>query len=282
MVNQFESPLATWRLIITPPRNGAWNMAVDQALLESIGNGNSLPALRLYAWSPPCISLGHAQPISDVDMEKLGSIGWNIVRRITGGRAILHTDELTYSVIGPHDEPRLTGGVLESYLRLSRALLNTVDRLGIEAQALEKHRDINADQHNQEPICFKVPSNYEITVHGKKLIGSAQARKKMGILQHGTLPLYGDLTRILEVLHVQSGNKDEIELRQRILDRATTVESTVGRRISWDEVAKQFIQAFEETLNLSFIESEPTEEELGRTNTLINEKYSSPDWTDRI
>jgi len=282
MQNHFDSQSETWRLIISPPKNGSWNMAVDEALLESIGNRNSLPALRLYAWSPPCLSLGHAQPISDVDKDKLDSKGWEIVRRITGGRAILHTDELTYSVIGPQCDPLFAGGVLESYLRLSRALLNAVNRLGIQAQALEKNRDINVDQQKNDPICFEVPSNYEITVHGKKLIGSAQGRKKMGILQHGTLPLYGDLARIIDVLHGLFEKTDERGSRQKLLDRATTIERIVGKRIPWEDVARIFILAFEETLNLSFVESELTPDELERTSTLIDEKYSSPDWTDRI
>ncbi len=88
-----------WRLLITPPAHGAWNMAVDEAILEAMGSGKSLPTLRLYAWEPACLSLGYAQPLTDVDMPRLQARGWEMVRRPTGGRAVLHTDELTYSVI---------------------------------------------------------------------------------------------------------------------------------------------------------------------------------------
>ena len=104
----------------------------------------------------------------------------------------------------------------------------------------------------------------------------------MGILQHGTLPLYGDLARILDVLHDPNGKTLEDESRLKILDRATTVERSVGRRLTWENVARIFILAFEETLNLSFIESELTPDELERVSTLMDEKYSSPHWTDRI
>src|SRR5512137_863075 len=100
---------SNWRLLYTPASPGAWNMAVDEAILEPIGRGESLPTLRLYAWSPPCLSLGVAQAYADVDLVRLRSRGWDVVRRITGGRAILHTDELTYSVVGPADHPILTG-----------------------------------------------------------------------------------------------------------------------------------------------------------------------------
>ena len=98
-----------WRLIYTLPTCGPWNMAVDESILEHIYRGKSVPTLRLYAWEPPCLSLGYAQSFSDVDMTRLKQRGWDIVRRATGGRAILHTDELTYSVTAPADEPRVAG-----------------------------------------------------------------------------------------------------------------------------------------------------------------------------
>src|SRR5512135_3570747 len=84
-----------WRVLITPPAHGAWNMAADESILEHIGRGESKPTLRLYAWEPACLSLGHAQPFSDIDLDRLAARGGEIVRRRTGGRAILHTDELT-------------------------------------------------------------------------------------------------------------------------------------------------------------------------------------------
>jgi len=113
----------TWRLLITPPARGAWNMAVDQAILEHIGRGESIPTLRLYSWQPPCLSLGYAQPFADVDVARLNERGWDVVRRPTGGRAILHTDELTYSITAPNDEPRVAGSILESYNRLAGAVI---------------------------------------------------------------------------------------------------------------------------------------------------------------
>src|SRR5436190_11272572 len=126
-----------WRLLITPPAHGAWNMAVDESILEHIGRGESLPTLRLYAWTPACLSLGHAQPFADVDITRLKQHGWEVVRRVTGGRAILHTDELTYSVIGSANEPVLAGSVLESYNRLAQALLMAVQSLDIPVEIKE-------------------------------------------------------------------------------------------------------------------------------------------------
>ncbi|MBI4730987.1 MAG: hypothetical protein HY781_02470 [Chloroflexi bacterium] len=188
----------TWRLLLHPtPARGAWNMAVDEAILESAGRGDSLPTLRLYAWEPACLSLGYAQPVSDVDMERLHARGWDLVRRPTGGRAVLHVDELTYSVSGPLGELRLAGTVLESYNRLAAALTEALRLLGLPVQVQEH---VKPTGRTTNPVCFELPSTYESTGGGKKLVGSAQARGREGVLQHGSLPLTGDLGRVLQAL----------------------------------------------------------------------------------
>ena len=271
----------TWRLIKTSPARGAWNMAVDEAILEAIGRGSVLPTLRLYAWDPACLSLGYAQSISDINTELLHRQGWDIVRRTTGGRAILHIDELTYSVAGSQVEPRLAGGVLESYRRLSQALLTALLNLGLSAEALPQPKISNSNDRPKEPVCFEVPSNYEITVHGKKLIGSAQARKKRGVLQHGTLPLNGDLTRITHVLKYP-GEMQRQAAASRLLNRATTVETVLNRHVSWEEAADVMKFAFSNTLDLHLEPAELTVDELTHASQLVKEKYAHPDWTERI
>lgn len=268
-----------WRLLITPPAHGAWNMAVDESILEHIGRSESLPTLRLYAWIPACLSLGHAQPFSDVDMNRLKEHGWEIVRRVTGGRAILHTDELTYSVIAPSNEPRVEGSVLESYNRLAQALLLAVKNLEIPVEMKEAVTQDAVLRNN--PVCFEVPSTYEITVNGKKLIGSAQARKKEGVLQHGSLPLTGDLTRICQALVFENESARE-EASQRLLERATTVESALGVEIIWEKAKQAFVHAFEAQLGLSFERGELSESESKRAEELVKDKYDHPSWTERV
>ena len=268
----------TWRLLITPPRRGAWNMALDEAILEHIGRGESVPTLRLYAWDPACLSLGHAQPFVDVDRRRLQQRGWDVVRRLTGGRAILHTDEITYSVIAPNDEPRVAGSVLESYNRLAQALLLAVQQLDLQVEMEDKVAQDGILRNN--PICFEVPSTYEITVDGKKLIGSAQARKKEGVLQHGSLPLTGDLTRICQVLAFEN-ESERGDAANRLLARAATVESALGQMVSWETAAASFIPAFESQLRLNLIKGELSESESKRTEELVKEKYTHPSWTER-
>lgn len=268
----------TWRLLLTPPAPGAWNMALDEAILEHIGRGDSPPTLRLYAWEPACLSLGHAQPFADVDTTRLRERGWDVVRRATGGRAILHTDEITYSVIAPGDEPRLAGTVLESYNRLARALLLAVQGLELPVE-MKEGRVENGSTPN--PVCFEVPSTYEITVDGKKLIGSAQARKKEGVLQHGSLPLTGDLARICQVL-VFENEAARAEAAARLLARASTVESALGREVGWESAAQAFIHAFKAQLGLSLKKGELSFSESKRTDELVKEKYDHPSWTERV
>ncbi len=258
-------------------------MALDEAILESTAAGQSLPTLRLYAWQPACLSLGYAQPLSDVDLDALARHGWELVRRPTGGRAILHIDELTYSVTGPQDEPRLTGSVLESYHRLSSALLEALQRLGIAAQALPSAAQpptANRAETALNPVCFEVPSNYEITFHRKKLIGSAQARRRGGVLQHGSLPLWGDLRRITQVLAFP----DEAARQQaadRLLARAATAEDALGEPLPWPRAAEAMQSAFQSALNLVLIPGQPTLDELGRAEQLLNEKYRLPAWNEK-
>jgi lipoate-protein ligase A len=273
-------PKSTWRVIITPPAGGAWNMAVDEALLESAGLGKAPPALRLYAWEPACVSLGYSQKFSDINLENLEAQQWDVVRRSTGGRAILHTDELTYSVTAPPNEPRVAGSVLESYQRLSAALLRALELLAVPATS-EKKYDLPADADPRGPVCFEVPSNYEITVEGRKLVGSAQVRKRIGVLQHGTLPLQGDLTRIIQALKFAS-KADQDQAAERLRMRAATVEEALGRIVSFSEAAAAFQEAFGETLNLAFTPADLTMDELARAEELVATRYGHPDWNRRI
>jgi len=278
--------LSYWRLIYTPVSNGKWNMAVDEAILEAVGRKDVLPTLRLYSWEPPCLSLGYAQPVADVSLEALRERCWDLVRRPTGGRAILHTDELTYSVCGSSQDPRLAGGVLRSYRVLSRALLGALSLLGIDAEAREKpapasRREDQASLPDPNPVCFEEPSDYEITVNGKKLVGSAQVRRKDAVLQHGSLPLYGDITRIVQVLSLPDGS-DREEASQRLLACATSVEQILGKSITWETAAQAFVASFQEILNLDFQNEYLTSSEISRAETLMRGKYTSWNWTGRI
>jgi len=269
---------AEWRLVLSGLQSGPINMACDEAILESVAAGQSPPTLRFYGWHPACMSLGFRQSWRVLDVDYCRSVGWDIVRRPTGGRAILHIDELTYSVCAPIGEPRVKGGVLESYQRLSEAILAGLRELGLEPAKANIDPSI---VRNDGPACFDVPSNYEITVHGHKLVGSAQVRKQGVVLQHGTLPLFGDISRIVEALVFESEDQRK-ELIEQLKRRAITLESSLGRPLPFKEVAGKMRRGFEQALNLSFSEDDVSLREQERTEELIATKYGNDDWTRRL
>ncbi len=278
-----SSEETTWRLLRTPPLSGALNMAIDEAILNAIADGASPPTLRFFAWEPATLSLGYGQPIADIDPSRLADRGWGLVRRPTGGRAILHTDELTYSVAAPMEEPRVVGSVVESYRRLSAGLLAGLQHLRLEARADRKEPTaaVRAPDGTPvvNPVCFEVPSDYEITADGRKLLGSAQVRKRGIVLQHGTLPLEGDITRILDGLAYADSEREA--LRERVRSRAATL-ADIGIHVSWSTAAAALTTGFTEALGLTLIEGELTPAERSDAEQLVAEKYGDPGWTARI
>jgi lipoyl(octanoyl) transferase len=263
-----------WRLIYDNPTFGAQNMAVDEAILTSVAAGNALPTLRVYDWSPLCLSLGYGQRSSDADVERLAVQGWGLVRRPTGGRAILHGDELTYSVALPADDELAQGDVVESYRRISEALMAALQLLGLSPES-EKQAKGN---RSVGPVCFEVPSHYEITSGGRKLIGSAQVRRKTGILQHGTLPLTGDIARICDALAYPDDDLREAA-RQQVRERATTLEQVCGSPVAWQTAADALVEGFAQTFAIEFMPGGLTEQEETHAAALQHDVYSNDHWT---
>ena len=268
-----------WRLIINAPTEGPWNMAVDEAILESTANKLQPTTLRLYSWTPYCISLGHAQPIADVDEKLLHEHGWQIVRRPTGGKAILHADELTYCICASKEDAHVQGSVLESYQHLSKGLIAAMQLINLDV-ASEPHKSAS-ERITTKPICFEVPSDYEITLGGKKIIGSAQARKKDGVLQHGAIPLYGDITRITDVL-AYADEKARASSKAVMHNRATTIAEHSLERITWKRMAQAMICGFEKALEVEMKPGRLSDLERERAKQLLVEKYACDEWTRRI
>lgn len=274
------SPHQKWRLIVSQPASGAWNMALDQALMESAIDQDSIPTLRLFGWTPPCLSLGYAQNFEEVDQGMLETLRWDLVRRPTGGRAILHTDELTYSITMPLSHPVASVSILESYRRLSVGLVAGLKILGLTVNA-DKTYPKSISDGSLSPVCFETPSNYEITIQGKKLVGSAQARRNGGLLQHGSLPLMGDLSRIVQVLVYDSIQSQQAALK-RLDQHAVTVENVLGKVIDWNTAARAIQDGFSQSLNCEFIPDSPTPKEIERAERLVEEVYANPSWTFRL
>jgi lipoate-protein ligase A len=268
-----------WRLLIDKASDGAWNMAVDEAILEFAANRIVPPTMRLYAWQPHTLSLGRAQPAADADLERLKAYNWGLVRRPTGGRAILHADELTYSVCSHEDNVIVHGGVLESYRNISRGLIEALRLIGIKANFQQEK--FNKSHKTPDPVCFQDPSAYEITFEGKKIIGSAQARKKHGVLQHGAIPLFGDISRITDVLAFQTDD-DRFKAGEKLKRRASTLSSILERDISWDDFKHAIVNGFSNAHGVEFKETGLSIGELQLAKKLFHQKYLSADWTYKI
>jgi lipoate-protein ligase A len=191
-----------WRFLSDEPAStGAWNMAVDEALLRCAEEeGAFRPVLRLYSWSPPCLSIGHNQSLEEAcDPSYCRARGFDVVRRPTGGKAVLHADEITYAVVGRHDLPPFGGlSLIDTYGLIAEALAEGLRSVGLDVSLCERQGSVSP---SGGAPCFLVPSEKEIRVAGRKVVGSAQRRGTRAFLQHGAVPLHLDY----EALALASG-----------------------------------------------------------------------------
>jgi len=197
-----------WRLIVASrPATGFWNMAVDEALLAAASDGVP-PTLRLYGWSGPWLSLGHAQPFDDATLAACRSAGVGVVRRVTGGRAVLHGADLTYAVTA--SERALPDGLHASYRVLSDALVDALRGLGIRAERVARGADRVAPAGRFD--CFADAADDEVCAGGRKLAGSAQRRAGGALLQHGSIRLAPDPPEAARIAGTGAGATSLAEL----------------------------------------------------------------------
>ena len=191
-----------WRLLITEPLDGATNMAVDEALLRWRIRGTGAPTVRFYGWRPATVSLGYAQPVDEtVDRARCDALGLGLVRRPTGGSAILHAlpeGEVTYSVVARGGDFPGAEDVLETYRVIGQGLQAGLGRLGVATELVPLVRG-RRDLAALPVFCFRRAGAYEIAVGGRKLVGSAQRRQRGAFLQHGSVVLDADAARIRAV-----------------------------------------------------------------------------------
>ena len=270
-------PFSTWRLLNTGVSDGATNMAIDESIMKAVAEGKSIPTLRFYGWDPPCVSIGYSQTFDEViDLKRCRDRGYTWVRRPTGGRALLHIDELTYSVIAPQKEVRVAGNILSSYRRLSLGLVEGFKLL--HGNVVQADRIDDKDTDEKSAACFDVPSHYEVTAHGRKLVGSAQVRRDGIVLQHGAVPLKGDVSRLVDVLVLSETERNT--LRSKLLERAIALDEVVSRVVPFDETAKAITQGFEKALHLEFTPGNLSPYELSVAKRLKS-RYSGKEWTQK-
>lgn len=283
----------TWRLVTDFDVSGAHHMAFDEALLESVIAGGQ-PVIRFYSWQPPTLSLGVNQPLGEIDPEECSRRGFGLVRRMTGGRAVLHQHELTYSVIAREYDYRVSGGVVESYRKISTALVAGLRLLGAEVELAPPSRALHRalaearrngdlgelEEGSHGAVCFDAASDYELTASGRKLVGSAQARRNGAILQHGSILLDVDWEAWASVFAYRTEEGRQRAL-QKLPARMTSLKEQLGRDVPVEEVAQALKTGFETTFALRLEPGTPTPQETALVRELITGKYGTAAWTGR-
>jgi lipoate-protein ligase A len=251
-------------------------MAVDEALLEGVAAGRSPATLRFYRWTPACLSLGYFQSFDIVDLDGCRARGVEIVRRPTGGRAILHDRELTYSVTLPASVLGHDAGIVPSYHRLSRALQAGLQDLGVPATlAPAGAAPAVADRG---PVCFDRPSTHEILLGGRKQVGSAQVRRAGALLQHGSIVIEPQIDTLLGCLRLDAEDRGEAA-RQR-LENAVAGLAEVGD-LDPARVAQTLAAAFGRQFGVSVTPGRLEGDEVDAASALARSKYQSGAWTER-
>lgn len=249
-----------FRLIVDTFHDAFYNMGMDLALLVSVGHKKALPTLRLYGWEPQAVSIGYFQGIEEeVDIPACEARGISVVRRLTGGGAVFHDQEVTYSITIPLDHPLASHSIQESYGILCQGIIKALRKWNVEATF--------------------VPIN-DIVCEGKKISGNAQTRKQGGLLQHGTLLLSANVDLMFELLKVPQ-EKARGRIIQEIKERVTALDVLLGRPVSFREAQSVLAEGFAEALNLQFKQEEPQQNEIEEAYKLSGSFFASSEWNFR-
>jgi len=276
-----------WRLIKDSYHTGFMNMAIDEAIMIAHREGLVPPTIRFYQWSPPAVSLGYFQDLKkEIDVDACQHLGIDIVRRPTGGKAVLHDKELTYSFIIKENHPLVNDSILETYKKISGGIIRGLSYLGIKAELVPLREKLKSTPSGNEikskishsdikSICFSVPSQYEVQVEGKKIVGSAQVRKREIVLQHGSLLIELEKDKLFSVFNFPS-----VQIRERLKIRfkATSLEEILKRKISFSELSEILPGGFEEEFGVRLTEGKLTKQEEKISQELLENKYSTYEW----
>lgn len=245
------------RLLLTEFNTGSWNMAVDEAVLEAVAEGKQLPTLRLYGWSPSAVTIGYFQSLDEeIDSEVCKKDGVPVIRRITGGGAVYHDKEITYSFIIPENHGLIVKDILASYKQISQGVIEGLKEFGLDVQF--------------------VPLN-DLIISDKKVSGNAQTRKQKIILQHGTLLLDVDVRKMFSLLKV-SDEKIRDKMITNVEERVTSLKQQLGKEVSFAAVQAALIQGFSSALDVEFVPSVLSSEEQKRALEIQQEKYANEQW----
>ncbi len=259
------------RFIDTGFRNAFENMATDEAILHYC----KIPTLRVYGWKPAAISIGYNQDIeNEINIDYCKKNNIEIVRRITGGKAVFHDKEITYSFILPEDANLIPFEVNESYRIIANALVIALKKIGINADIKK------APDKIKTPICFNSANWYELLVNGRKISGSAQRRFNGKVLQHGPILVDFDYNKNNSIFN----SNNDFDFINNLKKRITLIKNELknNKRITYGELANAIKEGFKENFNFKIINSFLNNEETKLAEKLTKEKYSTEEWNYKL
>jgi lipoyl(octanoyl) transferase len=282
----WEPSMEAWRFLHTGDRSPAENMAIDEAVLTAHSEEKSPPTVRFYGWNPATLSIGYFQKAQEVDLEAVESEGIGFVRRPTGGRAVLHDRELTYSIIVSETYPGIPRNVTDAYRVLSEGLLQGFRGLGLNAEMVQLASEEEKEKYASagSSACFDSPSWYELVVEGRKIAGSAQVRQKDVVLQHGSILLDMDTDQLFRLLKFSSEKVAE-RMKLSFSKKAVAINDLLRAQnkpqVSLHEVEEAFRRGIAEGLGVELEDGELTAYEQELTRQLVQEKYGTENWNFR-
>ena len=268
----------TWRLIVSGALPGSLNMALDEVLLEAVRQGRCPPLVRFYQWQRPTLSLGYAQSAARaVNGGFCQEKGIAVVRRITGGRSVLHHRELTYAVVSPEKNAIFPGGIQNNYRMIAAVLGHALRRFGIPAVLASGRGRVPVDTDDfRHHICFHAPSIHELTVAGRKVAGSAQTRRQGCFLQHGSLPLEMDLELLGGALGTTASHKEAFP---ELADSIGWINRFAAKPVAADDLREAIEEAIAALWQVRLEREAVTAAEMAQAVDLQRSKYENDAWT---
>jgi lipoate-protein ligase A len=250
-------------------------MAVDEALFRVLQERGGPPTLRFYGWTKPTLSIGYFQNVAkEINLESCRQNSLDVIRRPTGGKAVLHDRDLTYAVISRETPPLFSPDLIGNYRTVCTALICGLAELGISVQMAPEIR--TTDNRGLNAMCFAYPAPFELLSRGKKICGSAQVRSKSCFLQHGSVAL--DFDPLQNSLCFPSSGEQPEERCARLTQKVTSVFGEVGSYIAPEQMSDVLQRAFSSIWQVRVSEGTLTAEEEKLKDDLIRRKYALPEW----
>lgn len=264
----------TWAFLNSGFHDAATNMAIDEALLDWHSEKKIPPTIRFYGWKNPSLTVGHFQNVDKtIDFAGIKKHQCDFVRRLTGGSAVLHDDELTYSIIVNEHHHKIPHSVNEAYYILSQGLLEGYRELGIEAD-FAKPKQKPTDR---SAVCFETPAIYEMIVDGKKISGNAQTRKKGVLLQHGSIPMSFDADMLFDLFRFSNQSIRDRQ-RKKFIHKAISINDITNKVHTYDMLVSAFSQGFKQSLQIETEEIQLSNEQWDYIDHLRTTKYITDTW----